>query len=164
MPVTAHYPSLPHGTVLGLGSTGHGMGKGVLFKMKGADGRGKLRHHSMETADSILQIVSGSPSAAAGGTGPWGRRVLAVKPNEGWPLLHQALEHQFWKGVRGVGQGHRSQLKRRDHSAPPVCSDRRVQRHAPDLPLPPHPNPHHVTMTQGAVRIPRAEGNPLYLG
>lgn len=79
--VTAPYPSLPHRTVLGLGFTGHGMGKGVLLKIKGADGRGKLRHHSMETADSILQIVSGSLSAAAGGTGPWGWRVLAVKPN-----------------------------------------------------------------------------------
>lgn len=53
----------------------------MLFKMKGADGSGKLRHHSMETSDSILQIVSGSLSAAAGGTGLWGQKVFAVKPN-----------------------------------------------------------------------------------
>lgn len=38
----------------------HGMGKGGLFKMKGADGRGDLRHHSMQTADSIPQIVGHS--------------------------------------------------------------------------------------------------------
>lgn len=79
--VTVHHLSLPHRTVPGLGFTVHGMGKGGIFKMKGADGRGKLRHHSMQTADSIPQIVSGSLSAAAGSTGPWGRRVVAVKLN-----------------------------------------------------------------------------------
>lgn len=78
---SAHYPSLPHRTVLGLGFRVHGMGKGVLFKMKGADGRGKFRHHSMQTADFILQVVSWSLRAAAGGTGLWGRRMFAVKSN-----------------------------------------------------------------------------------
>lgn len=67
--------------LLGLGFMVPGLGKGVLFKMKGADGRGQLRHHSMQTADSIPQTASGSLGAAAGGTGPWGQRVLAVKPN-----------------------------------------------------------------------------------
>lgn len=43
--VSAHYLSFPHRTLLGLGFTAHGMGKGVLFKMRGADGRGKLRQH-----------------------------------------------------------------------------------------------------------------------
>lgn len=36
---------------------------------------------TMQTVDSISQIASGSLRAAAGGTGPWGQRVLAVKPN-----------------------------------------------------------------------------------
>lgn len=68
-----------------------------------------------------------------------------------------------------MGQEHRSQHKRRDHSVPPVCSETTEgsqgthQTCLSPHTTHPHPNPHHVTTTQGVVGIPRA-GTSLSLG
>lgn len=58
------------------------MGNRGLFKMKGTDRRGKLRHHSMQTADSIPQIVRGHSVVQWGTQGRGVRGCLQLSPTK----------------------------------------------------------------------------------
>lgn len=70
--VPAHHLTLPHQMVLGVDFRFHDTGIGGRHLKTGrAEGRGKLGHHSVQTACSI-PLDSGMLSTAAGGHGAMG--------------------------------------------------------------------------------------------
>lgn len=67
--VPAHHLTLPHQMVLGMGFRFHDTGmEGRHLKIGRTEGRGKVGHHSVQTACSI-PLDSGMRSTAAGGHG-----------------------------------------------------------------------------------------------
>lgn len=95
------------------------------------EGRGKLRHHSLQTADSMPQMVNGSLSAAAGGTGCLQRSP--TRDGHFYTKQYPALERSE-RG--GTGAQVPAQKERPQCTTSLLRDDRRVPRHPPDLPLP----------------------------
>lgn len=137
----------------------HGLGKGVLFKTKGADRRGKLGHHSMQTSDSIPQIASGSLSAAAGGTGPRGQRMQLSPTRDGhfYTKQYPVLERS------GGRTGHRSQHKGETTVYHQFALRWQKGPKAPTRPAsPPTPQPSPCNNDTGCSGNPKSSGKPNY--
>lgn len=160
--VTAHFLSLPHRMVLGLCFTVQGVGKGVLSKMKGADGRGKLRHHSMQTADSIPQIVSGSLSAAAGAQGCGVRGCLQLSPTRDghfYTKQYPVLERSERDGKQGIDPSTKGETRVYHQSAPRQQKGPKAPTR-PASPCTPQPTP--CNNDTGRSENPKSSGKPNY--